>query len=450
MLISDIVRSHTMKEAVEGSRQELAQLNDWQQANVREADNFLRNQLSVDPLLMEKKSKLEVMAEHAWRKCRAENNWSGFVPQFKELVALVREEAKQRKTERHRSVYDAMLDLYEPGMSVAKLDAIFDPLKKILLELIPIVLEKQKIKTIPDFSGSYPIEIQKAVGLRLMKTLGFDFTHGRLDVSVHPFCGGVPDDVRITTRYATTDFTQSLMGVVHETGHALYEQHLPKAYVAQPVGSARGMAAHESQSLFMEMQLGRSKEFLEHVDPILRENFPALSEHPQYNVENFCDYFREVKPGFIRVDADEVTYPLHVMLRYEIERPLIEGDIEVEDIPALWNEKMKAYLGLNTEGDFKNGCLQDIHWPSGTFGYFPSYSLGAMIAAQLRKSMDQDLVDVPAMLKQGDFTQIRSWLERKVWSQASYFENYDELCKSATGETLNPKYFIDHLKNRYL
>lgn len=449
MLISDITRSSQMKDALEEAKSDASMLEPWQKANLREAEIFLKNQMAVDPSLVEKKSKLEVMCEHAWRKSRAENNWVGFVSQFKGLVDLVREEARQRKTQEHATSYDAMLSLHEPGVSMQALDAIFSPLKVFLLDFIPSVLEKQKSSPIPDFSGTYPIDAQKSVGLELMKVLGFDFGRGRLDVSVHPFCGGVPDDVRITTRYSTNDFTQSLMGVVHETGHALYEQHLPKGYLSQPVGVARGMAVHESQSLMMEMQLGRSKEFLSYIVPLLSERLPSLAQHPHYNVENLCSYFREVSPGLIRVDADEVTYPLHIMLRYEIESSLIQGDAQVEDIPALWDEKMLAYLGLDTKGDFKNGCLQDIHWPSGTFGYFPSYSLGAMLAAQLRNAMDKSIGDVPAMLKKGDFTQVRAWLGKNVWSQASYFENYDALCENATGERLNPSYFIDHLKNRY-
>lgn len=450
MLISDLSRSAQMKEAVDGASHELSGLNAWQKANVREAKRFLRNQFAVDPELLEKKSMQDVLCEHAWRKCRAQNDWQNFVPELKKLMVLVKEEARQRAAATNQKPYDALLDMYEPGVTMKKLDEVFHPLKSFLLEFIPAVLDKQKQKSVYDFKGSYPIENQKNLGLELMKVLGFDFNLGRLDVSLHPFCGGVPQDVRITTRYSTEDFTQSLMGVIHETGHALYEQNLPKDYLSQPVGSARGMAAHESQSLHMEMQLGRSREFMAYIDPMLRKHLPSLSSHPHYSIETMYDYFTEVKPDFIRVDADEATYPMHIILRYEIERDLIEGDAKVEDIPGLWDQKMKDYLSVDTKGNFKNGCLQDIHWPSGSFGYFPSYTLGAMMAAQLRASMGKALPNVSSMLRQGDLSQIKTWLKDKVWSQASFHENVDELCKHATGEALNSQYFIQHLKARYL
>ena len=281
----------------------------------------------------------------------------------------------------------------------------------------------------------------------MMKLLGFDFNHGRLDVSVHPFCGGVPTDVRMTTRYDEVDFTSALMGVIHETGHARYEQGLPKEWAELPAGEARSMGIHESQSLLFEMQLSRSLEFINLLAPTAQALF-TREDDPAFTAENITLFNTRVKPAFIRVDADEVTYPAHIILRYEIERDLIEGKIEVADIPSLWNQKMTEYLGVNTEGNYTDGCMQDIHWTDGSFGYFPSYTLGAMYAAQFMATMRKEM-DVEQLISDNNLTPIFTWLEANIWSKASTLTT-DELVIQATGESLNPSYFKEHLEARYL
>ncbi|MDG2670794.1 carboxypeptidase M32, partial [Vibrio parahaemolyticus] len=249
----------------------------------------------------------------------------------------------------------------------ASLDTLFSDVKTWLPSLIDEAIEKQKSNNILLPNGHYPAEKQKALGLQVMKLLQFDFEHGRLDESVHPFCGGVPTDVRITTRYDESEFMQSLMGIVHETGHARYEQGLPKELAGTPAGEARSMGIHESQSLFFEMQIGRNNAFIDHLARLASNHFSGN----EFAKDNLAKIYTRVEKGFIRVDADELTYPAHVILRYEIERDLMNGVIKHTDVPELWNEKMKAYLGLSTEGNFKNGCMQDIHWTDGSFGYFP-------------------------------------------------------------------------------
>ena len=234
-------------------------------------------------------------------------------------------------------------------------------------------MEKQAQRSFVPPQGPFPTATQRELGPEAMKMLGFDFNGGRLDVSAHPFCGGVPEDVRITTRYDEGELLSALFGVIHETGHARYEQNLPRAWAGQPVALARSTAIHESQSLFFEMQLGRSDAFLKHLLPAVHARFGSRAA---FSEENFIARNQRVKPGYIRVDADEVSYPAHVVLRYEIERALINGEIEVDDIPALWDEKMQARLGLSTKDNYRNGCMQDIHWTDGGFGYFPSYTLG--------------------------------------------------------------------------
>lgn len=375
---------------------------------------------------------------------RGENDWVGFEKNWREVVELSREEAQIRADAANLTPYDAMLDIYEPGTSSASLDALFSDVKTWLPGLIDQVIEKQSTEQLIAPTGHYPTDKQKALGLEVMKLLKFDFEHGRLDESVHPFCGGVPSDVRITTRYDESEFVQSLMGIVHETGHARYEQGLPKALAGTPAGEARSMGIHESQSLFFEMQVGRSDAFIAHLARMAGNQFSG----PEFEQENFKKIYTRVKKDFIRVDADELTYPAHVILRYEIERDLINGAIKHTDVPELWNQKMQDYLGLSTQGNFTNGCMQDIHWTDGAFGYFPSYTLGAMYAAQFMAAMKQT-VDVDQVIQSGDLTPIFSWLESNIWSKGSLLTT-DELVKGATGETLNAKFFQDHLKARYL
>ncbi|SKA64974.1 Carboxypeptidase Taq (M32) metallopeptidase [Enterovibrio nigricans DSM 22720] len=237
------------------------------------------------------------------------------------------------------------------------------------------------------------------------------------------------------------------MGVIHETGHARYEQGLPKHLAGHPASEARSMGIHESQSLFFEMQIARSPEFVAHIAKMAAETFDRETD-PAFSLYNMNTLYKRVQPGFIRVDADEVTYPAHIILRYEIERGLIEGSIEVEDIPALWNQKMQEFLGIDTEGNFTNGCMQDIHWTDGSFGYFPSYTLGAMYAAQFMAAMRKD-VDVDTCIRNLDMKPISAWLEAKVWSKGSTLTT-EEMILEATGESLNPEYFKQHLIERYL
>jgi carboxypeptidase Taq len=281
---------------------------------------------------------------------------------------------------------------------------------------------------------------------RIARLLGFDFEAGRLDVSTHPFTGGVPEDVRLTTRYREDDFQQSLMGTIHETGHGCYEQNRPRAWLGQPVSQARSMAIHESQSLAFEMQLGRGHGFAHLLAPLLAE---AFGPQPAFEPTNLHRLSTRVRAGLIRVDADELTYPAHVILRYDIERALIEGDIEAADIPALWDEKMMALLALDTRGNFRDGPLQDVHWPSGTFGYFPCYTLGAMYAAQWAELIRAANPDIDARIARGDLAPVFDWLRENIWHQASRWTTA-ELAIRASGEALNPAHFRAHLERRYL
>lgn len=421
-------------------------LNDVEQANLGEMQRAWRQATLLPASLVEAKSLAGSRCEHAWRSQRPANDWQGFSANLKEVVRLSREEAQLRADALGVSRYDALLDVFEPGMTSAQLDSTFGDLKSWLPDLLQKAVARQQATPIAQPVGPFAIESQKQLGLSVMATLGFDFNHGRLDVSAHPFCGGVPEDVRITTRYNENDFLSALMGVIHETGHARYEQNLPQQWRGQPVALARSTAMHESQSLFMEMQLGRSHAFLQHIHP---QVVALMGDQPALERNNFIRLTQRVKPGFIRVDADELSYPAHVILRYEIERALIEGDIEVEDIPALWDEKMQQSLGIDTRGNYRDGCMQDIHWTDGAFGYFPTYTLGAMYAAQLFQAVKRAIPQVDELIQQGELQPVFDWLQQNIWQHGSRFPT-QQLLINATGEALNPHYFRQHLEQRYL
>jgi carboxypeptidase Taq len=414
-------------------------------ANLREMRRDWRDANALPDSLVEAKTLAGARCEHAWRSQRPANDWRGFLDNFREVVRLSREEAKLLAGETGLSRYDALMDRYEPGVRAADIDRIFGEVRQWLPDLIRRAQAKQAREPAVAPQGPFPVAAQRALNREVMTLLGFDFSAGRLDESAHPFSGGVPEDVRLTTRYNEADFARSLLGTIHETGHARYEQNLPRDWLGQPVGTARSYGVHESQSLSFEMQLARSRPFIGLLAPLLVRHF---GNQPAFEPDNLYRLWTRVKPGFIRVDADEVTYPAHIILRYEIERPLIEGEIEAEDIPALWDEKMQALLGLDTRGNFKDGCVQDVHWSDGAFGYFPSYTLGAMYAAQWFAAIRRAVPDLDARIAAGDLAPVFNWLRDHIWSQASLWET-PELVMKASGEALNPAHFRSHLEGRY-
>lgn len=444
LLMHGLLTAPALQQALQAAAQE--SLSDAEQASLREMRRSWQHANLLPARLVEAKALAGSRCEHAWREQRKAGDWQGFLGNFREVVQLAREEAQLLADASGKSRYDALLDKYEPGMSSAELERIFGDVKSWLPGLIRRVMDKQAGETLLAAQGPFAVDKQRALGVEIMGLLGFDFDAGRLDVSVHPFCGGVAEDVRITTRYRDDDFMQSMMGIVHETGHARYEQRLPRDLVHLPVGQARSMGIHESQSLSFEMQLGRSPAFLSLIAPLVKKH---LGEQPAFDAANLARMYSRVRPGFIRVDADELTYPAHVILRYEIERALIEGEIEAEDIPALWDEKMQAYLGVDTRGNYRDGCMQDIHWTDGSFGYFPSYTLGAMYAAQYFATLRRGVPDLDARIAAGDLAPVFDWLDANIWSQASRWET-GELVRRATGEALNPAHFRAHLQARYL
>lgn len=399
--------------------------------------------------LVKAKSIAGSKCEHGWREQRKNNDWPGFLKNFQEVVGLAREEAQARFESRpgkFSTPYDAMLDLYCTGDSSNFISNIFATLKKELPNLVQQIVEKQRTRSLPTLRGHYPIERQQRLCRELMVCLGFDFSCGRIDVSAHPFSTGCRGDHRITTRFRETDFIEALLATAHETGHASYESGLPKEWDKLPVGQARNMCIHESQSLLFEKQLFLSRPFISFFTKKIHQLLPTTE---QFDDAALWAAATRVQPSFIRVEADEVTYPLHIILRYEIESGLINNTVAAEDIPELWDGKMKKYLNLSTAGDYRDGCLQDIHWTDGSFGYFPSYTIGALNSAQLFSAIVKNFPDWQQRLACGDIVFVRKWLTEAIWSKGSTMDSQDIIC-DATGTETDPGFFLRHIRNRYL
>jgi carboxypeptidase Taq len=426
------------------AEQEQDGLDAWQAANVREMRRSYVRATALEPELVAALARATTKAEMLWREARAKADFSQLRPALEEVLRLTREEAAAKAEALGLAPYDALLEGYEPGLTSAEIDRLFAPLAAFLPDFLEQVLARQE-PPLP-ITGQFPAARQKALGERLMAALGFDFDHGRLDESAHPFCGGVPDDIRMTARYDESDAASGLMAVLHETGHALYNAGLPKAWRGQPVGRSRSLAVHESQSLLIEMQVCRSRAFLGYLAPLLAETFGGNGA--ALTADNLYRRAIRVERSLIRVDADEVTYPLHIILRYRLEPALLAGDLALADLPGAWNEGMRELLGITPPTD-REGCLQDIHWAGGAFGYFPCYTLGAMMAAQLSEALRAALPELDSLIARGDFRPLLAWLRANIHEQGSLLETRSLLTR-ATGRPLEPQPFLDHLRHRYL
>ncbi|WBV42263.1 carboxypeptidase M32 [Pseudoroseomonas cervicalis] len=420
---------------------------EWDAANLALMRHAQSRATALPTALVEASARANAACETVWREARAKSDFALVAPYLAEVVKLQRESAAALATVTGLSPYDSLMDSYQRGIGAADVEPIFAAYEAFLADALPRAEAIQAAKPAPlPLPGPFPAATQKALCREMAERVGLDFAHARLDESLHPFCGGIPADVRITTRYDEGNAAQALLGVLHESGHALYERGLPADWARQPVGEAAGMAAHESQSLIVEMQASRSDAFLGFIGPRLHGAFGGAAE--PWAPGNLARHWRRVARGFIRVDADELTYPAHVILRFRLERALIGGDLAVADLPGAWNEGFSRLLGL-TPPDDAQGCLQDIHWHDGAFGYFPSYTLGAMAAAQLMRAARASLPGLDDALSQGDFTPLRDWLREKVHGQGARL-GFQDLLRHATGKPLDPADFISHLTERYL
>ncbi len=423
------------------------ELNEWQRANLREIRHAYTHANAMPAELVEKMVLASSESTMTWREARGDNDFKRLAPKLEALFELKREEAAIKAELLGVTPYEAMLDQFDPGRRESQVDEIFADLGDFLPPFLQQVLEKQADEPQPIMpEGPFPTDKQEALGLEVMKIIGFPFERGRLDIAHHPFSGGADGDVRITTRYEDDDYLKSLMAVIHETGHALYEDGRPQEWLGQPVGNSCGMTLHESQSLLLEMQAARSEEFIRFLCPTVQRIIGG--EGPHWAADNILRMYRKVEPGLIRVYADEVTYPLHVILRYRLEKAIITGDLKATDLPTAWNEGMESLLGI-TPPDDTDGVMQDVHWPEGLLGYFPTYSLGAMAAAQIFTAAKQEKPDILPGLGKGNFSPLFAWLDENIRSQGCLYMP-DDLIKQATGSRLGTEAYKASVTARYL
>jgi carboxypeptidase Taq len=422
-------------------------LTRWQAANLREMRRRWAHAAGVPADLVAAGSRARAACEAVWRTARRDDSFESVRPALEEVIGLVRQVAAAKASVLDCSPYDALLDTYEPGADSAALETVFADYAVFLPDFLEDVLARQDARPAPaPPAGPFPVEAQHRLARRMAEAVGLDFESARLDESAHPFSGGVPEDSRITTRYNPDNYAEGLMAVLHESGHAMYERGLPEEWRRQPVGDARGMAVHESQSLLVEMQMSRSAAFYAWAAPVMREAFGGNG--PAWEPENLHRLAIRVERSLIRVDADEVTYPAHVILRYRLEKALLADDLPVRDLPGAWRDGMRELLGTAPPND-RDGCLQDIHWYDGILGYFPTYTLGAFAAAQIFAAALEAEPDIPASVARGDFVPLMAWLRTNVHEQASLMST-DDLLTQVTGRPLGPEAFKAHLKARYL
>ena len=433
-------------EWLDRAENESATLEGWQRVDLAAMRRRWRRANALDPSLKAATTRARLACEMAWRTARPADDFAGLAPLLEEVTRRVRETAAALGEAFGCAPYDAMLDAYQPGLRAADFEPLFEELEAFLPGFVADSMERQARRPPPlRPQGPFPVAAQRALARESVSAVGFPFEQGRLDESAHPFSGGVPEDLRITTRYDEADFMPSLMAALHETGHALYEYNLPRAWRHCPVGEALGLAMHESQSLIIEMQACRSRGFFEFAAPAMRRAFGVAG--PEWTAENLHRAATRVAPGLIRVDADEATYPAHILLRTRLERALLSGDLAVRDLPGAWRDEMRRLLGVTPETD-SDGCLQDIHWMDGDFGYFPTYTLGAIAAAQLFAAARAADSAIEPGIATGDFSPLLGWLKTHVHDHGSILD-METLLERATGRGLDLAAYTNHLRARY-
>jgi len=420
------------------------ELTEDEKAMVRVATKSYKRARAIPPELYQKYSVLTSNSEKVWEKARKENDFNSLEPYLEEIVALSREMARLYGFE--ENPYDALLEGFEEGMTARKLRKIIEPLKSELIPFIKKIMEEGELPDTSVLEGRFNRRAQEKLSRKALKLIGYDFDAGRLDETVHPFTIGIGvNDVRVTTKYTSNEFTPSLFGSIHEGGHAIYEQGLPISLRETPLYGACSLGIHESQSRMMENMVGRSREFLSFFYPQIQKAYP--SNFKNVPPGEFYRSVNNVKPSLIRIEADEVTYNLHIMIRFELEEALIKGDLRVSDLPKAWNAKMKEYLGIVPDSD-SDGVLQDVHWPSGMIGYFPSYMLGNLYAAQMYSKAKQDIPGLEKRIEMGDVLSLVDWLRKNIHSMGRRYEP-EKLLKAATGKELDPSYFLRYVKEKY-
>jgi carboxypeptidase Taq len=413
-------------------------------ANVREVRRQYDRAVKLPKELVEEIARVTTRAQQVWQEARQANDFAAFRPWLEKVVRLERDKAQAIG---YRTVpYDALLDEYEPGATTAEITRLFAELRADLAPLVAAVVSSGRKAPREVLEGDYPIERQKEFGRSAAAAIGFDFRSGRIDETTHPFCSGIgPGDCRLTTHYNPRSFYQSFFSTLHEAGHGLYEQGLPADHFGTPCGVSASLGIHESQSRLWENVVGRGRPFWESFFPRAREAFPAALGRVGLDDLHFA--VNDVRPSFIRTEADEATYNLHIILRFELEQALVGGDLPPADVPGAWDEKFRQLLGL-TPPTAADGCLQDIHWSMGGLGYFPTYTLGNLYAAQFMGQARQDLGDLDGDFRRGEFGRLKGWLNEKIHRAGRRYPAA-ELCQRVTGRPLSHRPLLDYLRGKY-
>lgn len=449
-LMAGMVHQEATRPEIGELLQELEEHCEWEtdsveQANIRETRHEYDRMTKLPRRLVEELSRVATLSHHAWVKARKENQFQDFLPWLEQMIDLKREQAAAIGYQ-GKAAYDALLDEYEPGATSEMIEQAFIPLRNELVKLVAAIKDSGVTPDISILTRTYPVDQQREFSISAARKIGFDFDAGRLDIAAHPFCSGIgPGDCRLTTRYDEHHFPGAFFGTLHEAGHGIYEQGLCKEQFGTPAGSSASLGIHESQSRMWENLVGRSRGFWDYFYGAAQQQFPvALADVAQ---EDFYRAINDVRPSYIRVEADEVTYNLHIMLRFELEQALISGDLQPGDLESAWNEKFTDYFGITPDCP-ANGCLQDVHWSAGLIGYFPTYALGNMYAAHFYKAAEKDLGDLAELIKQGDFIPLKEWLNQKIHQPGKRYRA-DRLLKIVAGETLSHEPLINQLNCKY-
>lgn len=445
-LAGDMLADPVVGEWIAGAEAEA--LGPEETANLAEMRRIFRHASAVPTALKAERARAAVRLQRARMEARERKDFSVFAPGFSEMMRLIGEIAAAKAEALGLSGYDALMDEADPGILTEMLEPLFAELEAFLPPLLGEVREVQARAGEPQpLDGDFSTERQLQLAVRLMGLVGLDAGHSRIDVAPHPFTlASNPGDVRITTRVDPGNVRFSALATLHEAGHALYERNLPARFAFQPAGAARGATPHESQSLMLEMYAGRSAPFLAYLAPVMRDVFSGSAE--AWTAENLTAHYRRIGKGNIRVEADELSYPLHIILRYRIERALLSGDLAMADVPGAWTELSHKLFGYAPPDDAQ-GALQDIHWSLGMFGYFPNYALGAMLAAQLFEAATQADPDIVSGLGRGDFSPFRQWVRTAVHERGSLI-SFETLVRESTGRSLGAEALKRHLRRRYL
>ncbi len=431
---------------IERAQASAAGLEDWQLANLREMRRQRDHALATPNSLVSRLAKASARAELHWLEARRTSRYEEFAPHFAEVLGLTRDRAALLGQHLGLAPYDALIDEFSPGVKQDDIDTLFKSLARRLPTLVREAIELQAAQPSLPLTGKFPAAKQRSLTLEVMKAVGFPFDRGRVDESEHPFTEGVPGDIRITTRFDVNDPFQGLLSALHETGHAMYDMGLPKEWRDQPVGRNRGMALEESQSLFIEMLVVRSRPFLSYLKPALEKHYGVSG--PEWEVENLYRHLTRVRRTALLADADELTYPAHILLRYDLEKRLLSGELGVANLPEAWNEAAQSRLGLRPQNDVE-GCLQDVHWAVGQFGYFPAYAIGSLIAIQLWEKLRAARAGLDAEIARGEFQGLFEWLRERVHSSGAKLTVQD-LVKEATDRPLSAAPALRYLESKYL